>query len=166
MEELKRVELDPRWQVEAYSQVESDFKAGRRSCVVAPTGCGKTAIGLKAIEDNPGKSILWLTSSSTGIGETKKLIKEIYGKEAKEIFPRLKFLTYNALSRMTDADYKNLNPDLIIYDEIHRAGAEIWGIRAQGIAEKTKGNVLGLTATPVRTDGQNMAGKICRRSVI
>ena len=160
------LELDPRWQIEAYEQVKSDFSAERHSCIIAPTGCGKTPIGLKLAEENPDKDIVWLTANWAAIGEVKKLIRQIYGKDAKQIFPRLRFYTYNALSKMKNIEFDKLNPDIIVYDELHRAGAQTWRIRAKKLKERTNAKVLGMTATPVRTEGRNMADEICRWSYI
>ncbi|MCL2859804.1 MAG: DEAD/DEAH box helicase family protein [Oscillospiraceae bacterium] len=158
---MGELELDKRWQTEAYEKAKSDFQKGNHSCIVAPTGCGKTPIGLKTIEENLDKEIIWVAPNPAAIGETRKLIKQIYGEEAKRIFPRLKFFTYNALSKMAEVDFNRLTPEIIVYDEIHRAGALTWGVRAKGLVEKTKAKVLGLTATPVRTDGRNIAEEIC-----
>ena len=47
-----------------YEQVKKDFENGNRSCVVFPTGCGKSYIALKMIEDNPDKEILYVSPAS------------------------------------------------------------------------------------------------------
>jgi len=156
------VELDERYQVEAYDQVRNDFEEGNRSCIVLPTGCGKSYIGLKLIEDNPEEEIIYISPSSVINAQVRKVIEETYGKDAKKIFPRLKFITYNALSRMDTEEFNKINPDKIILDELHRAGAEVWGERVNELLDRRpNAKVLGLTATPVRTDGRNMAEEIC-----
>ena len=154
------IELDPRWQEEAYKQIDDDFREKNRSCVVAPTGCGKTALGLRLIEENPNKNYTWITSSSIAIQQIKALMLEVYGGEKP--FPNLKFMTYNALSRMKQTEFDKLKPETIILDELHRAGANIWNLRVKELIENnTNANILGLTATPIRTDGRNMAEEIC-----
>ena len=154
------IELDPKWQEEAYEQISNDFSTGNRSCVVAPTGCGKTALGLKLMEENPNGNFLWVTSSSVAIREIKGLIQKVYG--IKEPFPNLKIMTYNALSNMNEEQFDKLNPSTVIFDELHRAGAPIWEIRVKELLENNKhAKILGLTATPIRTDGKNMANAIC-----
>jgi len=159
------IQLDPRWQEEAYEQIKDDFEKGNRSCIVAPTGCGKTALGLKLIEENPNKEYLWVTSSAVGIQQIKGLISEVYGD--KKAFPNIKFITYNALSKMKEKEFEKLNYDTIIFDELHRAGAPIWNLRVRELIENNENaKVLGLTATPIRTDGKNMANEICKRGVI
>ena len=156
------IELDERYQTEAYEQVKSDFESGNKSCVVFPTGCGKSYIALKMIEDNPEKEIVYVSSSSVINAQIRNIIKETYGEEAKKKFPKLKFYTYNALRRLDSEELAKLNPEMIVLDELHRAGAPVWGKGVQKLLErKPNAKVLGLTATPVRTDGRNMAEEIC-----
>jgi len=155
------IELDARYQEEAYSQVKSDFQNGNRSCVVFPTGCGKSYIALKLIEDNPDEEILYVSSSVVINEQIKQTIKQVYGDEAEKIFPRLKFTTYNALSKMSQEEFEKLKPKKIILDELHRAGATVWGERVKELLENNPdAKVLGLTATPIRSDGRNMAEEI------
>lgn len=156
------IELDPRYQIEAYEQVKNDFDNGNRSCVVFPTGCGKSYIALKMIEDNPDKEILYVSSSSVINVQIREIIEQTYGEDAKIILSKVKFLTYNALSKIDTEEFEKLNPDMIGLDELHRAGAPVWGKRVNELLEKnSNAKVLGLTATPVRTDGRNMTEEIC-----
>ena len=48
--------------VEAYSKVKMAFKTNKRTCVVQPTGTGKSYVALQLIEDNKNKKILYITS--------------------------------------------------------------------------------------------------------
>ena len=156
-----KLELDLRWQIEAYRKVIEDLNKKNKACVIAPPGCGKSPIGFQLLEDNLNEEALWLTSTPVAITEVKKLVKEIYGKDIKEVFPNLKILTYNELSRKNEGELKQFNPKIIIYDELHRAGAKIWGINAGILAGREGVKILGITATPVRTDERNMAEEIC-----
>ena len=154
------IKLDPRWQEEAYKQISDDFLEKNRSCIVAPTGCGKTALGLKLMEENPNKNYIWVTSSAVAIHQIKRLISETY--ENEKPFPNLRFMTYNALSRMEKGHFEKLKTNTMIFDELHRAGAPIWNLRVKELIKNNENaNILGLTATPIRTDGRNMADEIC-----
>ena len=153
--------LDPKWQIEAYKEVLKALDEKNKACVVAPPGCGKTPIGFQLMQDNPNEEILWLTPSDVAKTEIVKLVRQIYGKDIKEVFPNLKILTYSELSKKNYEELESFNPKIMIYDEIHRAGAEIWGINAGKLAKREGVKILGLTATPVRTDKRNMAVEIC-----
>ena len=158
MAELK---LDPRWQTEAYDQVKSDFEEGNLSCVVAPTGSGKSIMGIKLFEDNPNEQILYVSPSIVVNTQIRKSVERIYGKPFEEVFPNVTFHTYSSLSRMEETNFNDLNPGIAVYDEIHRAGAETWQFRAKEMLEKNENlKALGVTATPIRTDGRNMADEL------
>ena len=49
-----------------------------------------------------------------------------------------------------------MNPALIVFDEFHRAGADVWGSSVERILEECPdAKVLGTTATPIRyLDGE------------
>ena len=49
---------------EAYEQVEEHFKTSNKTCVIHPTGTGKSFISLKFIDDNINKNILLLAPTN------------------------------------------------------------------------------------------------------
>ena len=152
------IELDQRYQTEAYEQIKKDFENGKRSCIVMPTGCGKSYLAGKLIEENPSTRILYLSPSSVINVQLRKLLYDTNKKRNENV----KYLTYNALSKMNTEDIEHLKPEIIILDELHRTGAQIWGRNVENLLNKyNHSKVLGLTATPVRTDGRNMAEEIC-----
>lgn len=155
------VELDNRYQTQAYEAIKKTRKAG----VVLPTGTGKTYLALKLIEDNIDKEqILYISPSPTINVQVRKKIKEIYSKEeAEAILSKVKFVTYSGLDKRfkhDKFDMKEFNSDVIILDEVHRSGAEDWGKAVDYLLETNdKAQILGMTATPLRSDGQNMIEK-------
>lgn len=125
-----------------------------------PTGTGKSFIGFKLCEDNPDKSILWL-SSSEYIFKTQleKLAAVSDGYQPNNIT----FMTYAKLTNLTDADMAMLTSDFFVIDEFHRGGSEVWGGALVKLLSMHKGvPMLGLTATAVRyLDNQrNMAKEL------
>lgn len=46
---------------------------------------------------------------------------------AEEQFPNLRIILYPSLLRMKNEIMENLNPDIIIMDELHITGADKWG---------------------------------------
>ena len=53
----------------AYDAVCSHLEHSPRTCVVHPTGTGKSYIALQLIEDNPDARILYITSVATNLLE-------------------------------------------------------------------------------------------------
>ena len=52
---------------------------------------------------------------------------------------------------------ENLNPDIIIMDELHRTGADKWGEKIDDLINMNpNAKILGLTATPDRMDDKNI----------
>ena len=78
------IELDKRYQDEAYEQVKRDFAERDKSCIVFPTGCGKSYIALKLIEENPNRPITYVTSSEVLIEQIKKTIEQTNDNKKKQ----------------------------------------------------------------------------------
>ena len=53
----------------AYESVKAHLEHSNRTCVVHPTGTGKSYIALQLIEDNPDARILYITSLATNLLE-------------------------------------------------------------------------------------------------
>ena len=159
------VELDSRYQVEAYDAIQNSIKETGKAGVVLPTGTGKTYLALKLIEDNLDKEqILYVSPSPTINVQVRKKIRQIYPKEeAEKILSKVKFVTYSGLDKRfkhDKFDMQEYNSDVIILDEVHRSGAEDWGKAVDHLLEtNSSAQVLGMTATPLRSDGQNMIEK-------
>ena len=119
-----------------------------KAAVIHPTGTGKSFIGFKLCEDNPGKVILWL-SPSRYIYQTQleNLAETSDGYKPENV----KFYTYAKLMNVSEEEITDIRPDFIILDEFHRCGAELWG---EGVKSVLKAYpdvpVLGLSATAIR----------------
>lgn len=128
---------------EAYNKVVESFKTEDRVCVVQPTGTGKSYIALQLIKDNLDKKIMYITSLKPNMIEFKEKL-EVNDLNNTDccIYQNLK----NALESIEDNTY-----DYIILDEMHRAGAYVWGESVKKLIEKNKGvKLLGMSATPIR----------------
>ena len=161
------IELDERYQVEVYEAIKNGIKEKNSAGIVLPTGTGKTYLALKLIEDNLDKQqILYVSSSPTINVEVRKVIQSIYSPEiADTILSKVKFTTYSGLYRRYithKEDMQEYNSDIIIFDEIHRSGAEKWKEAVDYLLEENKqASILGMTATPLRNDGNNMIEARC-----
>ena len=150
----------------AYDKVTKMFETENRVAVVHPTGCGKSFISLKWLEENRDKRAVFLAPTVSILRQITKHI-ESCGMSMKD-FPFLKRYTYSKLSRMTDEEISKLDVDMIILDEFHRCGASEW---SRGIANLINNNnsakVLGFSATPIRylDEHRNMAEELFHGNV-
>ncbi len=131
----------------AYNSAVSMLADTGKAAIIHPTGTGKSFIGFKLCEDNPSKTVCWL-SPSEYIFKTQ--IENL--KESSDYKPEnIKFITYAKLMLMSQEDIKAISPQYIILDEFHRCGAEMWG---QGTARLLNAYpqvpILGLSATNIR----------------
>ena len=132
----------------AYYAALSMMKKTGKAAIVHPTGTGKSFIGFKLCEDNPDKRICWL-SPSEYIFKTQleNLSAVSSGYRPKNI----DFYTYARLMNLTDSEIAEIQPDYIVLDEFHRAGAEEWGKGVQKLLKCYDTRpILGLSATNVR----------------
>ena len=131
----------------AYESAVKMLSSTGKAAVIHPTGTGKSFIGFKLCDDNPGKRVLWL-SPSEYIFKTQLENWEASGGDKLD---NIVFLTYAKLMLQTDEELDGLKPDLAVYDEYHRGGASCWQV---GIERLTKMYpdvpTLGLSATNIR----------------
>ena len=119
-----------------------------KAAVIHPTGTGKSFIGFKLCEDNPDKTICWL-SPSRYIYQTQleNLAETSNGYQPENV----KFYTYAKLMNVTTYEIAKIKPDYIILDEFHRCGAEFWGAGVEAVLKAYPNvPVLGLSATAIR----------------
>lgn len=149
------VDLKPH-NLETYNKVKEIFKTKNRACCVQPTGSGKSYLALKLFEDNPSARKLVL--------EPQHYIREQLQAKVTEDMGTVQFITYSKLAKMSDEDIAAMEPDIIVLDEFHRAGAKEWGGKGvQRLLESyPESKVLGLSATPIRylDSGRNMAEEL------
>ena len=132
----------------AYDAAVSMLSEAGKAAVIHPTGTGKSFIGFKLCEDNPDKTVCWL-SPSAYIFQTQleNLKNAADGYEPKNIC----FFTYAKLMGMSEEELVAIQPDFIILDEFHRCGAEMWGTSVQTLlSSHPHVPVLGLSATAIR----------------
>ncbi|MFI3327309.1 MAG: Helicase associated domain protein [Clostridia bacterium] len=144
---------------EAYEKAVSLFKKEKNLAIIHPTGTGKSFIGFKFCEDNPDKTICWL-SPSEYIFKTQIENLEKSGVDSPK---NIKFYTYSKLMLMNDEQLSKIKADYIILDEFHRCGAEIWGQGVERLLSIYKeAYLIGLSATHIRyLDNQrNMADEL------
>ena len=123
------------------------------------------------------KKMLYLAPSNEILEQTKdRIIENIHGKigtsgKSKdkiiaEVFPNLQFATYQSLITKAGKETLKKQYDFMIFDELHRTGAEKWEKSLDKLLENQpeKTKVLGITATPTRdADDRNMSDEIAQK---
>ena len=162
------IKLDSRYQEEAYKTVTEELNKNKKAGIIMPTGVGKSFVALKYIEDNLEKQnqFLYVSPSPKINVQIRKIIRKNYDKEtAKKMLSKIKFATYHGLHRRYRDNIEEMmeyNSETIILDEVHRSGALEWSKAVDYLIENNpESNVLGMTATPLRNDGQNMIEERC-----
>ena len=131
----------------AYNAAVSMLHETGKAAIIHPTGTGKSFIGFKLCEDNPEKRFLWLSPSEYIFKTQLEALKKASGYVPANI----KFFTYAKLARMTDKEIEKINPNFIVLDEFHRAGARLWGESVQRLLKiHANAFILGLSATAIR----------------
>lgn len=127
-----------------YKEVKAILESKNRVAVPNATGTGKSFIILQLLFDYREKEALILAPTNE-ILDRLKLI-------APWSITKCRFYTYSKFSSLySKGKLENLSVDLIILDELHRAGALSWGKAVKYILqENNEAKVVGLSATPIR----------------
>lgn len=152
------IQLRP-YQTEAIDRFRSS--PVQRGVIVLPTGCGKTIMGLSLAKQVGGRT-LWLAHREELISQPIKSLRAVWPEmrpgvvkaERNEYARDFVFASIQTAHR--DNRLQNLNRfDLVIADESHHSTAGTWQkvIEHVGCFEPGGPRLLGLTATPERTDG-------------
>jgi superfamily II DNA or RNA helicase len=131
----------------AYKSAVSMLAETGKAAVVHPTGTGKTFIGFKLCEENPDKIVLWLSPSEYIFRTQLENLKAAGGKEPENV----RFITYARLMNMSEEEISEIQPQLAVFDEFHRAGATLWSLGVRRFLKLFPDvPILGLTATAIR----------------
>jgi len=134
----------------AYQKVMRAFETSDRTCVVHPTGTGKSYL-IAAVSES-FKKVLILGPNTFVLDQVHSVLK--WRKRGVE------YMTYQTLN-LTENPHTDY--DLICIDEFHRAGAPEWGAAVDRLLElNTEAKVFGTTATHIRylDNERNMADEL------
>lgn len=154
------------YQTQAINDLRVSVGSGHRSPLyVLPTGGGKTAVAASLIRQSTdkGKSALFLAPRRELIYQTSERLWSseiehgvIMAGERPHFMPNVQVACIPTLtSRMNDERFQMPPAKLVLVDEAH-IGV---GGRAQEVVDYYRANgavVIGLTATPARTDGRGL----------
>ncbi|NLW14347.1 MAG: DEAD/DEAH box helicase family protein, partial [Trueperella sp.] len=150
-------------QSEALEKLRDLRAAGeRRGLIISATGTGKTILAALAVREADPKRLLFLVHReqivNKAMEEFQKVLNDArpgdFGKyvgATKQLDRKFVFATVQSLSKNDALDHiPHDHFDFIIIDEVHRAAAETY---TRVIEHFSPDFLLGLTATPERTDG-------------
>ena len=131
----------------AVNYVRNMFNKGqKRACVIQPTGTGKSYIIESILKDFKEQEKVVIAPNNDILDQLKEIILK-----GQEDVSDIKFFTYSKIMHMEYCELEKLNPGIVIIDEIHRIGAEVWGRNLLEFLDMNiSANVLGTTATPIR----------------
>lgn len=157
------MELRP-YQIEAKEKILESWKSFDRSLLVLPTGCGKTIVFCKIIEElvATGKRCLVLAHRAELLDQAADKLRQATGlncavEKADQTAADSWFRTTvgSVQTLMREDRLAKFSPDfydVIVVDEAHHALAESY----QSILAYFEAKVLGVTATPDRGDMRNL----------
>lgn len=147
---------------ETYEKLKEVLKTNNRTCAIQPTGSGKSYLILKLIEDYAVQN-----RDIIVIEPQKYIFNQLQKKMNKYELPveKVKFVTYSALGKLDEEKVNQfISPNLVLVDEMHRAGAPKWGNGLQKMFDffPKDCKYIGFSATPIRfLDGKrNMAEEL------
>ena len=147
---------------ETYGKLKDILQTNNKTCIIQPTGSGKSYLILKLIEDYAafGRDIIIIEPQKYIFEQLQKKMDK-YGLRKDNV----KFLTYSALGKLNNEKIQEYqSPMLVIIDEMHRAGAKTWkkGLLKMFETFSDDCKYVGFSATPIRfLDGKrNMAEEL------
>ncbi|AWB81163.1 DUF3427 domain-containing protein [Corynebacterium yudongzhengii] len=157
--------LPNRMQAEALDALQHVIDEGeKKAVIISATGTGKTILAALAVRNaNPARLLFIVHREQIlqkALQEFQKVLQAdpddfgLFVGGKKEIDARYVFASYQSLAR--PETLPGIDPrafDYIIIDEVHRAGADSYRRLLEHFRPEF---LLGLTATPERTDGFNI----------
>lgn len=134
--------------------------SSNKAAFVNATGTGKSYLIAKLSQHHYPKKVGILSSSDYILAQQKDLIGHTNN---------IDYMTYNMASIDVNNEHFTENLGLLILDEYHRAGAEIWGQGVQNIIDSNNDlELVGLSATNIRylDNYRNMAEELFDGNII
>jgi DNA repair protein RadD len=147
------------YQEKAINDVRDMWRGGKRATIiVAPTGAGKTTVGVEIINGavKKGSKIYWIVHRRELVRQACERLTTFgvdYGVimrgHLREAWKPVQVCSVQTLLRRPHTN----NPDIYFIDECHRALGDSY---LKILAASPKARLIGLTATPWRTDGRGL----------
>lgn len=134
-----------------YSNLENTISHNNKAIIISATGTGKSYLILEYAESHNLNTLVVVPKRSIGY-------------EWENLSKLFKSITYHSFVKKIDfSDY-----DLVVFDEVHHAGATTWQGPVSNFVTKAKIPVIGLTADPKRySDGaRDMAAELFKDCIV
>ena len=140
--------------IESYNKIKEAFKTQNVVAIKHSTGTGKSYNAIQLAYDNQDKKILYVVPSNSIIEHIKEIINSNPNLNLERDFNHVSFVTYQSLIKLKEEELEKLNIDILVLDEFHHIGAEIWGRAIDVIIDSHKDmKILGMSAYTVRDRG-------------
>lgn len=140
--------------IESYNKIKEAFKTQNVVAIKHSTGTGKSYNAIQLAYDNQDKKILYVVPSNSIIEHIKEIINKNPSLDLNKDFKNVSFVTYQSLIYLKEEELKQLNIDILVLDEFHHIGAEVWGRAIDVIVDSHKNmKILGMSAYTVRDRG-------------
>jgi len=116
-----------------YEQINELWEEADHVAVVQATGTGKSFLIAKVLTDFLSERKIILTPSNYILEQQKAKVPWASATD---------YVTYAKLGRMSTEEIAVLNPELVVLDEFHRCGADVWGAGVQQIPGSNQANNL------------------------
>lgn len=152
-------------QIEALRELKSAHELNQqRGLVVLPPGSGKTRIASRDAKQAGAKRVLYIAHTHEILEVAQSEFAAVYGAEnvgdEKSGSPVTLATIQSLINHLGDWASETL--DYVVIDEFHHAAAKTYKEVVENLRYKF---LLGLTATPFRSDRQDIA-KLCDRNVL
>jgi len=129
-----------------YEKIIKGLSVGNKVLFEQATGTGKSYLALKFLHDHAkGKRVLFVSPANA----IQQSFTNLYNENLGEDFCDFNTCLYQGLKSQQNKKY-----DIIVFDEVHRLGAETWGPNADILMKNNpQASILGTTATLERPDG-------------
>lgn len=136
---------------ETYEQLCNTLESNNKCALVQATGTGKSYIAGKYIEEHAKTALILVPTNA---------IADAWADLLSESEQEIDIVTYQAFAKEPQA---YLDYDLVIADEMHHLGSEVWGKKfVETYLQSENHKIIGLTATEIRylDNSRDMAEEI------
>ena len=167
------------YNIEAYKKLMLAIEKDGKACAIHSTGTGKMYLALKWLIDNKNSSFAYVAPTNVILDKFLDVIinecfpdkkEELYAcktiekraeKTEKLLGNKIHLLTYAGINEKVKQGKVKLKSDKIVLDEFHHLGADRWGSAVEAFLKyNEEADVLGLSATPIRSDKKNMVDEL------